>query len=300
MVGKFNIDKELIKGSNFVAPINRWVVFFGSFFAKLSPRGFNKKRVIVNDYKVGRTRFHVVSPRELLDKDASCIFYIHGGGFMFRESKVMYQSEEEMAVKKGCRVIGIDYDLAPMHKFPHQINQCFDVYKYLLDHSEELKIDRSKIIMMGDSAGGSLVVDTFFKIRDENQIEPRGLLLLYPVVDNAMNTDSMKKYDDTPIWNNKSNRKMWKYYLGDKKYLSPLRKDLSNFPKTYIELAEYDCLHDEGMELYYKLANRGLYVSLNDTKGTYHGYDSHKEAQVTIDSLHKRMAFIDSCLDNPN
>ncbi len=295
---KYNIDKQLIKGSEFVAPINLWVIFFASLFMRTRSRGFDKKRVVVNDYKVDRTRFHIVCPIELLDKDAPCIFYIHGGGFIFRSSKEMYQSEEEMALNNRCRVIGIDYDLAPKHKFPHQINQCFDVYKYIIDNFKELKINRNKIIMMGDSAGGSLALDTFLKLRDENLLKPCGLLLIYPVVDNAMNTDSMKKYDDTPVWNNKCNRKMWKYYLSDKEYISPLRKDLSNFPKTYIELTEFDCLHDEGMKLYLKLKDCGIDITLNDTKGTYHGYDSHKEAQITIDSIKKRMSFINEALKN--
>lgn len=72
-------------------------------------------------------------------------------------------------------------------------------------------------------------------------------MLIYPVLDQRMETLSMKEFTDTPIWNSKLNQKMWKFLLGNQKIVSPSEeKDVSFFPPTYLETADYDCLHDEG------------------------------------------------------
>lgn len=71
------------------------------------------------------------------------------------------------------------------------------------------------------------------------------------------------------------NKKMFRYYLGTSHYISPNEKaDLRNMPPAYLETAEYDCLHDEGVEFAKKLMENGVPVTLYETKQTMHGYDS--------------------------
>ena len=103
----------------------------------------------------------------------------------------------------------------------------------------------------------------------------------------------MKRYADTPCWNSIANKKMWDYYLQGKAYRSPLgRADEFDIKRVYIELCEFDCLHDEGALLYEALKKKVSHIELNDTKGTVHGYDTKTKAGISLQSLTKRVAFL--------
>ena len=79
----------------------------------------------------------------------------------------------------------------------------------------------------------------------------------------------MNELYDSPIWDKKSNKKMWELYLGDSHYVSPGElDDVSYFPKTYVEVCEFDCLKDEGILFANKLKSCGVDVNLNETNGT--------------------------------
>jgi acetyl esterase len=61
---------------------------------------------------------------------------------------------------------------------------------------------------------------------------------------------------------------------------------------TYIETAEYDCLHDEGILYGERLRAAGANVEINETKGTIHGYDSALKTKVAVDNIKKRILFL--------
>ncbi|MBQ7277323.1 MAG: alpha/beta hydrolase fold domain-containing protein [Bacilli bacterium] len=288
------IDKDLKKFRNFKPPVARLFLPFTSLLLKLIPKSFNKDKVVVKYYNVNGVKIHIITPKELINITTPCYFFIHGGGFMFRAVRANYKKEEEIAINCKLRVVGIDYDLAPKYKYPIQIEECFNAYSYLISNCINLKIDSSKMILGGASAGASLANDTYLRIVDRDLIKPKGMIAIYPVVKSEQNTESMKKYIDSPCWNSKANKKMWEYYLGDINYISPIER-INDFSVEhyYIELAEVDPLHDEGMELYESLKEKGIKnLVLNDTKATFHGYDNNIDAKITIDNLQIRNEFI--------
>ena len=290
---KYAINSELKLLRNFIPPVNKFILPFANIFISMMKKGFDKDKVKVEYFKVGNIKCHIVTPLELVNKKTPCLFYIHGGGFIFKAMFNHYKSEQQYALRSKCRVIGIDYDLSPKYTFPHALNQCIDVYKYILDQSELLKLEVFNVIIGGDSAGGLLALDTYLSVKRLKVIKPNGLMLIYPVVDNSNNYKSKKLYVDTPCWNQKLNKKMWDYYLKDNKYISPIKRvDEINVDNVYIELCEFDCLHDEGKALYELLSEKVDNIILNDTKGTFHGYDINTKAEVTIDSFNKRVKFL--------
>ncbi len=122
-------------------------------------------------------------------------------------------------------------------------------------------------------------------------------MLVYPVLDCQMKTQSAKKYTDTPVWNAKLNRKMWQLYLNGNsevdEYASPsLSNDLTDMPKTYIETAEFDCLSDEGKEYAKMLLQSGCEVELFNTNSTMHGFDMASKSKIVIKSIGKRCDFL--------
>ncbi len=63
-------------------------------------------------------------------------------------------------------------------------------------------------------------------------------------------------------------------------------------PDTYIETAEYDCLHDEGILYGKRLREAGANVEINETRGTIHGYDSALNTKIAIQNIEKRVLFL--------
>jgi mannose-6-phosphate isomerase-like protein (cupin superfamily) len=172
-----------------------------------------------------------------------------------------------------------------------------DVIHYINSHlSDELSLDSSRIGLGGDSAGASLAALVSHRYEQERLLRPCLQMLVYPMTDAEMQTDSMKEFTDTPMWNARFTEKMWTYYCddpGEKYSASPMHCELpGSIPDTYIETAQFDCLHDEGILYAQKLKEAGAYVELYDTKGTYHGYDVAIDAQIVQDQIAKRVAFL--------
>lgn len=65
-----------------------------------------------------------------------------------------------------------------------------------------------------------------------------------------------------------------------------------NIPDTYIETAEYDCLHDEGILYGKRLRESGANVEINETRGTIHGYDVILTAGIAVRNIKKRISFL--------
>ncbi len=230
---------------------------------------------------------YIFEPKKL--ETQKILLYIHGGGFVYRGAKNHYSFCKKIAEEGLCTVVYVDYRLAYKYKYPIPVEDAFSAYEYILKNSKKY----NKIIIGGDSAGGCLAIDVIRKANELNLPLPNYLFLLYPVLDKRMNTDSMKKYTDTPIWNSVLNKKMWELYLGDNKdYISPGEmEDVSFMPKTYIETAEYDCLHDEGIEFSQKLKKENIDVIVNETKQTMHGFDI-KNGKITRRIINERMELI--------
>jgi epsilon-lactone hydrolase len=109
------------------------------------------------------------------------ILYLHGGGFLW-EMKAPYQS----FVAEFCEQLKGDayipwYRLAPEHPYPAAPDDCFAVYRALLESGIEAK----NIIVAGDSAGGTLALNTLLRIRESALEMPAAAVLLSPMTDLA-------------------------------------------------------------------------------------------------------------------
>lgn len=198
-------------------------------------------------------------------------------------------------MKARCRVYFPDYHLTPKYPYPAAYEDVLALYKYIMEHSEEFGIDQEKIGVAGDSAGASIAALICNHYEHEKLKRPCIQMLVYPLTDVSMQTDSMKKFSDTPLWNSKNNRRMWSYYCKNLKAeeiysASPMHSSLpQTIPDTYIETAEYDCLHDEGVQYGERLREAGAKVEI---KGTIHGYDSAINKKITICNIEKRILFL--------
>lgn len=249
-----------------------------------------KIKIKTRDNKKISTYF--IKPKNV-DKCAPVIFYFHGGGFVFKAAPYQYRYAKEYAKQANSIVVFVDYRLAFCSPFNAPLNDCVDAYRYYLKNAEIFGIDKNKIAVAGDSAGGWLAIMTALTSHQENLPTPKCQMLIYPVIDNRSQTPSMQKFVDTPVWDSCLNKKMWKTYLQGNTLPNILDyDDLSFMPSTYIELAQFDCLRDEAILLRKSLQKSGVNVITHDTQQTIHGYDLFSKSKITQDSLAKRYAFL--------
>ncbi len=167
--------------------------------------------------------------------------------------------------------------------------------RWVWDNASELRVDRKRIAVGGDSAGGTLAAACALRARNEAGPRLCFQLLVYPAADCRMETASMRKFTDSPLWNARLNRKIWELYLrdGDKgmpEYTAPmLAADFSNLPPAYVEVEEFDCLHDEGAAYAQALRAAGVDVELEDVPGTFHGYDFFIGKEISQTIVQKRI-----------
>ena len=207
-------------------------------------------------------------------------------------SPYQYNLVRKYAKEANINTFFVDYRLSPKHKYPVPVLDGLAVYKWLISKKDELGIDPEKIGVGGDSAGGSIATSLTIKTKEEGLSLPKFQMLIYPVLDDKMETNSMKEFWNTPMWNGRLNKQMWEYYLADVPYKSPF-DNILDVP-TYIEVTEFDCLRDEGINYYNLLSEKGIETVLNETKGTMHGYDILYKTKIAKENIKKRIDFITS------
>lgn len=303
---KYNIDKELKKLTKYKgSAVIRLYPLLNIAYQINSCR--SDGRVTVNKYSTpgyngGELSTLVIEPKQCADT-LPCIVFYHGGGFLLKASKAHYQIAKWYAEKANCKVVFTDYRLLPKYRYPVAIEDCYNTYIWAVHNAERLNINSDKIIVAGDSAGGNIAANVAVMLWDRKQLSPKGTLLIYPVMDRSMNTESMRRYTDAPIWDAGCTELFWKIYLKDQdsrqiQYASPMEAgSLGHFPKTYIEVAEFDCLHDEGVAFAEKLQSEGIVVELHEVKGACHGFEAATESKTVADSVNRRIQWIRSVFD---
>ena len=295
------IDPELRK-SAVSYPFNKGIIDAGNLYQEIDwrmtkiPAEVKEEMIVTEGTGSLPVRTTVFSPRDSGAK-LPALVYVHGGAFVYKAASYQKRLAIIYAMKTGCKVFFPHYHLAPKFPYPAAYEDVLSVYRYVLSHADELGIDKERVGIAGDSAGASVAALVCNRWEEERITIPCLQMLVYPVTDARMETDSMARYTDTPQWNSQTNERMWAYYCGDDSELrdlaSPMHCPLPwKIPDTYIETAQFDCLHDEGVGYAKKLAEAGAVVELNETEGTYHGYDAETDAQIVIRNINRRVSFL--------
>lgn len=278
-----------------VFPVAAKILSAPSFIYKDSELDVQEKKV--SSFDGFPLTVYVISPKNV-KKPCPCLVNYHGGGFVFEGAFHHYRLPMEYAKRVGCKVIYVKYRLAPRYKYDVIAEDCFSVLKWAYDNAAELGIDPDNMAVGGDSAGGTLSAAVCQMNRDRKTGIPlRFQLLVYPFLDMRNNSASARKYTDTPMWNSVLTAKVKPMVMPEKSgyesYISPVQSgDLTDLPDAYIETAEFDCLHDDGILYGELLEKAGSEVSLFETEGTMHGYDIMLSAELTKSMTEKRCEFM--------
>jgi acetyl esterase/lipase len=113
-------------------------------------------------------------------------------------------------------------------------------------------------------------------------------------------SESAKKYTDTPMWNSTLSYKIYPIINPNgidhmAHFLSPCEvEDLSALADAYVEVAEFDCLRDDGLTYQKRLSEAGVNAVLNDTVGTMHAFDIVLDAPTTRRAVEARIGYMKS------
>lgn len=295
---KYAIDRQFGFFRRFRPPFNRVAFAIAKVFlapAKLALKGKElaviKRKVISDDGKA--FNIYIAKPKNAHDK-LPAVLYLHGGGFVFKGAPYHFRLAKQYALQARCAVVFVDYRLAYAAPFGATFSDCVVAYNYLLSNADELGVDSDRVCFAGDSAGGYLCLALEEHCKTQRLPMPAKVMLIYPAADAETSSPSAQLYVDTPMWNARLNRKMWRLYRKGNNVFDPLRADLTGFAPTYLETAQFDCLHDEGVILADRLSKAGAECILNETAGTMHGFDICYRASLTRAAVAKRIEFLKS------
>ncbi len=212
------------------------------------------------------------------------IIFCHGGGWVFGNMDFYSIFLRHLAEATESAILLIDYRLAPKYKFPTAVEDCYDAVLWAAEGAKYWKIDTDRIFIAGDSAGGNLAAVTAMLLRDRKGPQLAGQILLYPITDCRLRTQSMTEYRDSPMLDENMLSFYVKNYAREPKdILSPmfsplLSPDLSRLPPALIISAEIDPLADDGILYGKALAEADTKSNVLIAKGAFHGFMPYKDA----------------------
>jgi acetyl esterase len=220
------------------------------------------------------------------------LVFFHGGGWVLGDIETVDNLCRRLANASGCSVVSVDYRLAPETRYPGPLQDCYGAVRHVFDESESFRIDRQRIAVGGDSAGGNLAAGVTLMAAELHEPSIAFQVLIYPITNFSFDTPSYAENSegyglsrDMMVW-------YWDQYLCDRDDglsggASPLRAvDLAGLPPAFIITAGFDVLRDEGQAYAARLEEAGVPVERKHYPGMIHGFlqmaDSFDEGKRAI------------------
>ena len=224
------------------------------------------------------------------------LLYLHGGGWVLGDLDTHDSVCRALARRAGCVVLSLDYGLAPEHRYPTQVQDAYAGLRWLDEHAKELGVDRERIAVMGESAGGGLAADPNRLavggdssggnlaavlarwVRDRNGPPIAAQVLIYPVTNFDLDTPSYRTAGAGFGLTRESMSWYWEQYLTDpgdgaSPDASPLRaRDFGDLAPALVITCELDPLASEGSAYAAALGAAGVPVEHIHEAGMIHGY----------------------------
>src|SRR6478672_9232233 len=199
----------------------------------------------------GPLPFRVYTPLNANGESSGGIIYFHGGAWVLGDLDTHDCLCRILANESGCRLVSVDYRLAPEHPFPAAVEDACAATAWIAVHAAELAIDPTCLAVAGDSAGGTLAA-VVCQSAKHSGLKIALQVLLCPVTDIAADNQSRCEFAEGYFLEGPLMSWAGNHYLpsgvdlSDPR-LSPLRApDLSGLPPALIHTAGYDLLRDEG------------------------------------------------------
>ena len=266
------------------------VRLISDFGYKFMPK---EKGVRVKKINLSGIKAEISIPDNLTSDDI--IMYIHGGGFVSGSASSSRAYCSMLAKYSGCRVVAVNYALAPENPFPKGFRDCYTAYMRLLDMFPD-----SKMAIIGESAGGNLSLAVTHRIIDRKLRKPACVIVHSPFVDFSDSPDrSGYKINDFTV---KAGclRPLNDIYVKNhdpkNPYISPIYGDFSRFPPLFITCDCNETLFADSMAVYNKCEKAGVNVRMIQMKGTFHAFAATgTAAPETKQILKENIEFFRNC-----
>lgn len=210
--------------------------------------------------------------------DWPALIYFHGGGWVMGTLDAYDGLCQDLAGTAGCKVLSVDYRMAPEYPYPIPFLDALAATFWIEEHADELNLDRQRIAIGGDSAGGNLATAVALKVRESETLKLFYQLLVYPVTNYYFDTESYQKYATNYFLTRRAMEWFWDQYLPDESagreiYASPLRcKNLTGLPTALVITAGYDPLYSEVIQYIEQMENSGIDVEHINFEDMIHGF----------------------------
>lgn len=219
------------------------------------------------------------------------LLYFHGGGFQVGSVRSHRDVIARLSAAAGCRALGINYRLAPDHRFPAPIEDAITAYRWLLKQGFEPK----NIALVGDSAGGGLALSTLLALREQAMPLPAAVAVMSVWTDLTASGESYETRAKTdPIHQRRMILAMAKNYLGDAgdsrdPLASPLFADLHGLPPVLLQVGDRETVLDDSRNFAKRAREAGVDVQLEVWDEMIHVFQQFTtdlpEAGLAIDSI---------------
>lgn len=230
--------------------------------------------IAVSEREVGGVPAYLHTPP---DADVSQIgIWLHGGGYVFGSQRSHGSMVAEGARAAGCLILHPQYRRAPEHRYPAALEDAVAVYAAVLAEGRS----PDEVVMIGDSAGGGLVLTTLLAARDRDLPMPRAVACISPWTDLACTGETFRTLaDDDPMVSTSVTLAVAEAYLAgvaaQLPYVSPLYGDVHGFPAALIQVGERELLRSDAERLAAKLTAAGSPVTLEVWPGMVHVWHLH-------------------------
>ncbi len=235
----------------------------------------------------------LIAERTGRTRPSGALVWIHGGGFVTGSADAAMTLCSRFAAELGIMVISVDYRLAPEHRFPAALEDCYAALAWTHEQADRLGIDPTRIAVGGDSAGGGLAACLAQLAHDRGGPPICFQLLQYPMLDDRT---ALRRDRDAIVWTHTSNRYAWSAYLGHRvsesetrpHAVASRRDDLTGLPPAWIGIGDIDLFHDENVDYANRLRAVGVQCELHVVPGMYHG------AEHVVPTATSVRAFLDA------
>jgi len=221
----------------------------------------------VADATIAGVGVRVFDPPETITPPV--LVWFHGGGWVQGSVRTHDRPCRALAHRAGCRVVSVDYRLAPEHPFPAAVDDAWAVTAAVAAWSQPVAVG-------GDSAGGNLAAVVALRARDRG-VQLRLQLLVYPVTDCDLDRPSYHACGTGYGLTREAMRWFWAQYMGstpwDHPEAAPLRAPtLAGVAPAFVMACEFDPLRDEALAYAARLEAANVPVELVEQPGMIHGF----------------------------
>jgi acetyl esterase len=208
------------------------------------------------------------------------VMYFHGGGWILGSKNTHDRLLRDLVNGTNAAFAFVNYTPSPEAHFPVPIEQAYAATKYIAEHGRELNLDGTRLALAGDSVGGNMTAAVTLLAKERKGPEICYQVLMYPVTDSSMSTESYRDFADGPWLTQAAMEWFWDAYApnkDDRKKVtaSPLQasiEQLQGLPPALIAVDQYDVLRDEGEAYAQKLIQAGVEVTAVRVLATHHDY----------------------------